>query len=192
LPASARAKLTASIAAARAYARHPWRDTSPLNPDGTLNGYIEISRRDSTKWEFRIPLNRRDIDRTLPAELGGYPINYGFVPQTISYDGDPTDILVLGPPLDGGLTVSGKILAVMRMMDDGDLDSKIVVTPVDGSGRARYELEAADRGRIAAFFNTYKRHEGKVTAVTGWGDSAEATILLRTTAGFYTAGLPGR
>jgi inorganic pyrophosphatase len=80
----------------------------------------------------------------------------------------------------------------MRMMDDGDLDSKIVVTPADDRGQPRYALEAADRDRIARFFDTYKRHEGKVTAVTGWGDSAEAIVLLRATAGFYTAGLAAR
>ena len=46
--------------------------------------------------------NRRAMDRTIPAEVGGYPVNYGFVPQTVSYDGDPFDVLVLGPPIEGG------------------------------------------------------------------------------------------
>ena len=43
--------------------------------------------------------NRRAIDRMIPISIGGYPVNYGFVPQTVSYDGDPFDVLVLGPPL---------------------------------------------------------------------------------------------
>ena len=46
--------------------------------------------------------NARAIDRMMPVDVGGYPVNYGFVPQTISYDGDPFDVLVLGPPLAGG------------------------------------------------------------------------------------------
>ena len=42
--------------------------------------------------------NERAIDRIIPKAIGGYPVNYGFVPQTVSYDGDPFDVLVLGPP----------------------------------------------------------------------------------------------
>jgi inorganic pyrophosphatase len=192
LSPAARQKLALSVAAARLHPRHPWRDISALNTDGTVNAYIEISRGDSTKWEFSIAVNRREVDRMLPAALGGYPVNYGFVPQTVSYDSDPTDVLVLGPPLDGDSVVAGRILALMRMLDGGDLDSKVVAAPLDDRGNPRYALESADRDRITRFFNSYKRHEGKVTHVTGWGDAAEAAAFLRTTAGFYTAGIIGR
>ena len=54
--------------------------------------------------------NERAIDRLIAPKVGGYPVNYGFVPQTISYDGDPFDILVLGPPLAGGSLVRGIIV----------------------------------------------------------------------------------
>ena len=100
-------QLGASLAASRAHARHTWRDTPPVNPDGTVNGYIEIPRGERRKFEFDMRHNRRAIDRVMPASIGGYPVNYGFVPQTISYDGDPFDILVLGPAATGGTIVSG-------------------------------------------------------------------------------------
>ena len=117
LPAAASAQLSSSLAAAQGSKRNIWRDTTPLNPDGTVTGYIEIARGDRRKWEFDIKQNARAIDRVMPPEVGGYPVNYGFVPQTISYDGDPFDILVLGPPLEGGRVVRGVIVGLMLMED---------------------------------------------------------------------------
>lgn len=180
-PAGLDLKLSAYLEAARAHPQHVWRDTEPLNPDGSVNGYIEIPRGESTKWEFRIPLNRREVDRMIPPELGGYPTNYGFLPRTISYDGDPADVLVLGPALAGGEVVRGRIVGLMEMTDTGDLDSKVVVSPVN----ANHRLDAADRARLEQFFNTYKNHEGKVTKITGWGAETDAMAFLQTTAGFF-------
>ena len=186
-PAGIKEKVVAYLAAAKPHAEHPWRDLAPLNADGTVNGYIEIPRGESTKWEFRIPLNRRDVDRMIPPELGGYPINYGFLPQTVSYDGDPADVLVAGPPIAGGTVVRGRILGLMRMTDTGDLDSKVVISPLDTNGQPTQTLEAADRERMARFFDTYKNHDGKATKVTGWGDADEALAFLKHTAGFFGA-----
>ena len=184
-PAGLEQRVTEYLKAAQIHSQHPWRDISPLNADGTVNGYVEIARGESTKWEFRIPLNRREVDRMIPTELGGYPINYGFLPQTISYDGDPADVLIAGPPSEGGRVVRGRIIALMRFTDTGDLDSKVVIAPLDANGRATQTLDAADRERIARFFDTYKNHQGKATKVTGWGDAAEALDFLETTAGFF-------
>ena len=95
LPATAAAQLAKNLAAARGHSRHVWRDTPPRNADGTVNAYIEISRGDRRKWELDMAANARAIDREIPESVGGYPVNYGFVPQTVSYDGDPFDALVL-------------------------------------------------------------------------------------------------
>ena len=186
-PAGLGQRVARYMEASREYPQHVWRDVGPLNPDGTVNGYIEIPRGESTKWEFRIDLNRRDVDRTLPAELGGYPINYGFLPQTISYDGDPADVLVLGLPLDGGTVVKGTIVALMEMTDTGDLDSKVIISPLDAGGRPTHGLTDDDRHRLSRFFDTYKNHEGKATKVTGWRDAAAARAFLEKTAGFLRA-----
>lgn len=184
-PAGLHDRLTASLAAARPFERHVWRDVTPLSQDGTLTGVVEISRGDSTKWEFRIPLNRMEVDRMVPAELGGYPTNYGFIPRTISYDGDPADVLVLGPPIASGETVRGRILALMEMIDDGDLDSKVVIAPVDDPGGAGQTLESTVRDRLERFFDNYKRQDGKLTKVTGWGDEADARAYLKRTSAFF-------
>ena len=130
-----------------------------MNPDGTVNAYIEISRGDRRKYEFDMSRNTRGIDRVISAQVGGFPVNYGFVPQTVSYDGDPFDVLVLGPPLPGGGTVRGVIVGLMYMEDEKGLDSKVVVSPVAADGRPSYDLTPGIRDEIAGFFRRYKQGE---------------------------------
>ncbi len=186
LPATATAQLLQSLEAARQYTSHVWRDTPPRNENGTVNAYVEIPRGELRKWEFDMKANARAIDRVMPAEIGGYPVNYGFVPQTVSYDGDPFDVLVLGPALPGGALVPAVIVGVMFMEDEKGLDSKVVTSPVDGSGRPRYALSAADRKRIGGYFARYKRHEpGKVSKVPGWGSPADGLAHVQTAHAFF-------
>ena len=186
-PAGLDRKVAGYLEAAAKYPSHVWRDTPPANGDGTINGYVEIPRGESQKWEFRIPLNRREVDRVIPSELGGYPINYGFIPQTVSYDGDPADILVLGPPLEGGALVKGRIVALMEMEDTGDLDSKVIISLLDAQGRPTHALTDEDRRQMTAFFDASKKHQGKPTKVTGWGNAEAARAFLDRTAGFFAA-----
>ena len=134
LPASGTTQLSTSLEAATGHPRHIWRDTPPVNDDGTVNAYIEISRGDRRKWEFDMRANARAIDRVIPEDIGGYPVNYGFVPQTVSYDGDPFDALVLGPSLPGGDVVRGVIVGLMYMEDEKGIDSKVVLSPVGQDG----------------------------------------------------------
>jgi inorganic pyrophosphatase len=182
------ATLAKSLAAARHVATHAWRDTPPFNRDGTVNGYVEIARGDRRKWEFDMNANRRAIDRVLPESVGGYPVNYGFVPQTVSYDGDPFDVLVLGPPIEGGTTVAGAIVSVMRMEDEKGLDSKVVISRIGADGRPLHPLTPDDQRRIGDYFKRYKRHEaGKFSNVPGWGDAAEGRSYVTTTHAFFRA-----
>lgn len=188
LPAGAAARLARSLEEARPYRQHVWRDTRPINADGTVTAYIEIPRGDRQKWEFSIARNRRLIDRVLPPAVGGYPVNYGFVPQTISYDGDPFDALVLGRALRGGALVRGTVVGILHMEDEKGLDSKVVLSPVI-MGKTVYALTEADRARIAAFFGKYKAHEpGKFSKVHGWGTTEEGLAFVRQTHEFFRTG----
>ena len=151
-----------------------------------MNGYVEIARGDRRKWEFDMAANRRAIDRTMPEDLGGYPVNYGFVPQTVSYDGDPFDVLVLGPPIEGGTVVRGVIVGVMRMEDEKGLDSKVVISRVGPDGRPLHALTAVEQQRIGDYFKRYKEHEtGKFSKVPGWGTVAEGLSYVTTTHAFF-------
>jgi inorganic pyrophosphatase len=186
LPAGAAAKLDRSLADARTRARHVWRDTPPLNPDGTINAYIEIPRGDRRKWELDMRQGLRALDRVMPAELGGYPVNYGLVPQTVSYDGDPFDALVLGPPIAGGRVVRGRIVGVMYMEDEKGHDSKVVLSRVAADGRPLDVLTGEAQREIGDFFNRYKRHEpGAFSRVPGWGPAAEGLAYVTVTHAFF-------
>jgi inorganic pyrophosphatase len=186
LPPRATTILADSLRAAEPHPKQLWRDTLPLNADGTINAYLEIARGDRRKWEFEMASNAREIDRMIPEEVGPYPINYGFVPQTVSYDGDPFDALVLGPPLPGGEIVRGVPVGVMFMEDEKGLDSKVVLSPVDDNGRPRHQLTDAVRREVGAYFNSYKRLEPNAfSRVPGWGSREEGVTLVRLTHAFF-------
>jgi inorganic pyrophosphatase len=186
LPATAVNALATSLKAASGHTSHQWRDTPPFNSDGSVNAYIEIARGDRRKWEFDMRANRRAIDRMIPESIGGYPVNYGFVPQTVSYDGDPFDALVLGPPLPDGEFVRGIAVGVMHMEDEKGLDSKVVLSRVDASGRLLHPLTAADQNEIGDYFRRYKEGgNGTFSKVPGWGSAEVGLTFVRTTHAFF-------
>jgi inorganic pyrophosphatase len=186
LPGKAAAQLEASLEQAAAHARHIWRDTPATNADGTISAYIEISRGDRRKWELDMAANARAIDRMIPEALGGYPVNYGFVPQTVSYDGDPFDALVLGPPLDGGAIVRGLVVGLMHMEDEKGLDSKVVLSPAGPDGLPLHRLTTDEQQRIADYFRRYKLHQaGAYSKVPGWGSAADGASFVSRTHSFF-------
>ena len=191
LPVAATQALAASLKAVAPHKQNVWRDTPPTNADGTVNGYIEIAKGDRRKWEFEMAANRREIDRMMPPSIGGYPVNYGFVPQTISYDGDPFDVLVLGPSIDGGTVVRGVAVGVMFMEDEKGLDSKVVLSRVDGRGRPLHTLTSAVQDEIGGYFKRYKLHEpGAFSRVPGWGTAAQGLSYVTTTHAFFRTCAP--
>lgn len=191
LSESAAAQLMRSLEAARPYKRHVWRDTAPLHGDGTVTAYIEIPRGDRQQWEFSIPRNRRIVDRVLPREVGGYPVNYGFVPQTISYDGRPFDALVLGRALRGGALVRGEVVGVVHLEGHHGPDSKVLLSPVM-LGKPIYRFTEADRTRITQFFAKHMAQQpGRFSRVTGWGPPGEGLAYVRRTHQFFRSRTAG-
>ena len=186
LPAPASAQLVRSLEAAAIHSTHVWRDTPPLNDDGSVNAYIEISRGDRCKFEFDMRANSLALDRMMPVDVGGYPVNYGFVPQTVSYDGDPFDALVLGPALPRGRLVRGAIVRLMFMEDEMGLDSKVVLSVIGRDGRPIHQLTRGEQRLIADYFKRYKEHEpGKFSKVPGWGSVAQGLSHVTTTHAFF-------
>jgi inorganic pyrophosphatase len=187
LPATASIRLMESFKAASAFRDHVWRDTSSL-AGNLINGYIEIPMGELTKYEFDMGTNTRKVDRVMPDSLGGYPVNYGYVPQTVSFDGDPFDVLVLGPALPGGELVKGVIVGLMLMEDEKGLDSKVVISPVDENGKAKYALTPEDQARIGEYFNAYKAKDDDPktwSKVPGWGTAEDGLTYVLTTAAFF-------
>ena len=175
LSSAAVAKFIQSLEKAKPVTHHVWRDQVPTNADGTVNAYIEISRGDRRKWELNMAANALEVDRVIPEDVGGCPVNYGFIPQTMFYDGDPLDVMVLGPAIPGGQTVRGAIVGLMLMEDEKGLDSKVVLSPVDANGRPQHQLTDADRKRTSDFFSRYKGEQVSMFSnVPGWGSAADA------------------
>jgi inorganic pyrophosphatase len=130
--------------------------------------------------------NARAIDRVMPSSLGGYPVNYGFVPQTVSYDGDPFDILVIGSAIAGGTSIRGAIVGLMHMEDEKGLDSKVVLSPVGKDGKPTLKLTGSEEARIGDFFSRYKQHEpGKFSKVPGWGTADQGLAYVQMTHAFF-------
>lgn len=171
LPAAAERKLRQSFQAARRHTRHVWRDTPPVNPDGTVNVFVEIAPGSSEKWEFDMAANRRVLDRRLPDTLGGYPAGYGFVPGTVNVDGDPFDGLVLDPDVDAGALVRGHVIGLLHMTDEKGSDEKVIVAAEPREDVRGAMLDERAKARIATFFNRYKAVDGdqnSFACVSGW------------------------
>ncbi|HRO28596.1 MAG TPA: inorganic diphosphatase, partial [Luteimonas sp.] len=117
-----------------------------------------------------------------------YPANYGSLPRTLAGDGDPLDALVLTrEPLHPGTMIRFRPIGVLRMVDGGERDEKIIGVPTDGVDptyagiRDLGDLPAIERERIEAFFRVYKDlPEGRnPVALDGFGDAADAKALIR-------------
>jgi inorganic pyrophosphatase len=186
LPATATTALSASLEKSKPHRQHVWRDTAPINADRTVNAFIEIAKGDRRKFEFDMGANALKIDRMIPEKIGGYAVNYGYVPQTVSYDGDPYDALVLGPALGEGTLVKGVIIGAMYMEDEKGLDTKTVLSPVDANGRPLHQLTPALMQEIGDFFKRYKLDQpGLFSKVPGWGTAAEGLAYIEMTHTFF-------
>ena len=184
-------KRAAALKDARDHERHLWRDTPPYRNDGAVVAYVEIPTGVREKFEYQMASNRREVDRVLHPDVGGFPANYGMVPGTLAFDGDPLDVLVLGPPLEGGALVDTIPVAVMDMDDEKGPDPKVVVVTRRSDGQPTLSLTDVDRTRLETWFNGYKRFDadrGKWARVTGWRNAEAARQLIDRCRSFFAAG----
>ena len=174
------------VAAPReAHIRHPFLAAQPREaPDEVLLA-VEIPAGSFTKYEINEEgLLYVDRFQSMPV---AYPANYGSMPRTLAGDGDPLDALVLTrEPLHPGVLVKFRPIGVLRMIDKGEHDEKIIGVPTDkvdptyADIRDLADLPEIERQRIEAFFRIYKDlPAGRNTVeLHGWGDAAEAKKLI--------------
>jgi inorganic pyrophosphatase len=151
---------------------------------GVINVVVEIPAGSSHKIEWNRNLAVMQLDRVEPA-IFAKPTNYGFIPQTLDEDGDELDALILtDEPLPTGVFLEARVIGVMRFEDDGEVDDKVVVVPVDdrSTGNAITSLADLPKQKIAQIehhFTHYKdlKKPGS-TIVKGWGDAAEAKHII--------------
>ena len=150
-------------------------------PDN-VNVIIEIpTHGEPVKYEVDKDTGAMFVDRFLATAMR-YPCNYGYIPQTLSADGDPVDVLVLTPrPLISGSVIRCRPVGVLEMEDEAGDDAKLLAVPIDKlTGIYRDVASFRDLNRetleqIAHFFEHYKDLErGKWVRVVGWADVDKA------------------
>jgi inorganic pyrophosphatase len=147
-----------------------------------VNAVIEIPRGTTNKYEYDKQLHVFRLDRNLHSPVH-YPGDYGFIPSTLSLDGDPLDVLVLvdAPSFTGCLMVVRPI-GVLRMADQGKEDEKILAVgtnnPIFREVHDYQELYPHLLLEIQHFFTVYKELEAKTTKILGWEDSKRAREIV--------------
>ena len=157
------------------------------NPPHDINVVVEVPLGgEPVKYEMDKDAGTMVVDRILYTAMR-YPGNYGFVPHTLSDDGDPIDVLIANQrPIMSGSVINCRAVGVLYMEDEAGGDEKIIAVPSErvsamfndvGSYR---QLPEILRRQIVHFFERYKDLEdGKWAKISRWGDENEARELIQ-------------
>lgn len=159
-------------------------DRVPAGKDvpNDVNVIIEIPANSSPiKYELDKETGAMFVDRFMGTAMF-YPCNYGYVPNTLSEDGDPVDVLVVTPfPLQMGVVVRCRMLGMLRMEDESGIDAKLIAVPVEKlcpmykAIQSTADLPELLLNQIEHFFEHYKDLEkGKWVKIQGWADKEAA------------------
>lgn len=154
-----------------------WHDIEPGTAE-SINAIIEINKGSKNKYEIDKKTGLIKLDRVLYTSQD-YPFDYGFVPQTLWEDGDPLDVVLLTTyPLNPGILVSVRPVAVLNMVDGGDSDAKIIAVPEEDPRwddvKDLKDVNPHTLKEIDHFFLTYKKLQNKVVETHGYSDAAAA------------------
>lgn len=147
-----------------------------------INVIIEIPKGSKNKYELDKETGLIVLDRAMHTSQD-YPFDYGFMPQSHWEDGDPLDVVVLTTyPLNCGVLVKVRPVAIVHMIDDGDSDAKVIGVPEkDPRWDHVQDLEDINKHtlkEIEHFFLTYKQIQGKEVTIDGIGDKDEAIAAV--------------
>lgn len=160
--------------------------SSGKNPPEEINVLIEIPQGSLVKYELDKESGYMFVDRFAFTTMG-YPANYGFVPGTMSGDGDPVDVLVISSyPVQSGTVIPAIPIGVLEMEDESGVDWKIIAVPpvkVDpffSKFKDLTDVDEAIKNRIKHFFEHYKELEhGKWVKVKNWHGKKAALEEVR-------------
>lgn len=165
------------------------------NAPEEFNVVVEIPMNsDPVKYEIDDSTGVVMVDRFMLAAMH-YPCNYGYVPQTISQDGDPVDVLVLSPfPIQVGAVIKCRAVGVLNMEDEAGGDAKVLAVPVTKLYppyrhiNQPSDLPQEELDRIQHFFERYKDLEkGKWVKIEGWADADAAKAEITSSIERYKA-----
>jgi len=166
-------------------------DIDPLCPDGDVNVVVEIPTGTLEKWELEKSsgdLKLQFIDgKPRIINYIGFPGNYGMVPQTLlprelGGDGDPLDVIVLGPAVERGSVIKCKLIGVLEMLDEDEQDDKLIAVATGSSMYAidnLQELNANHRGITEILELWFTNYEGPgIVKIRGYKDEVRAREIL--------------
>ena len=163
---------------------HPWHSLPPgKHAPEEVTVYVEIPSGSRNKYELDKDTGLLRLDRVLYSAVH-YPGDYGFIPRTLAEDGDPCDVLVLlNEPTFPGCQIDARPIGVLRMLDRGEHDDKILAVPVHDPFYSEY-FDIADIPQhylkeVEHFFHIYKDLEGKRVQTVGWEKSLAAVTAIR-------------
>ena len=157
------------------------------NPPKDVNVLVEVpTGGEPVKYEMDKAAGTMIVDRFLYTSMR-YPGNYGFVPHTLSEDGDPIDVIIANRrPLIPGCVINCRPIGVLNMEDEKGGDEKIIAVPSPQVSQMHLNVfELSDLPemwvqQIGHFFEHYKDlEEGKWVKVLGWGGASEAERLIQ-------------
>lgn len=170
--------------------KHPWHEVNiGDNPPELVNAIIEIPKGSRAKYEIDKDSGLIKLDRVIYASMY-FPLNYGFIPQTLGEDLDPLDIVVLTQVTVVPLClIPAKVIGVMRMIDRGHADDKIIAVATQDASVSHInrvdELPEYFRIELKHFFENYKVLENKKVVVDEFQSKEKATQVIEESITFY-------
>ncbi|MEO6836767.1 MAG: inorganic diphosphatase [Ginsengibacter sp.] len=172
------------------YVLHPWHgaDYGDKAPQ-TVNALIEIPQGSKSKYEIDKKTGLLKLDRVIYSSFH-YPVNYGFIPQTLGKDGDPLDILVMcSEPIQPLCLVEAFVIGNMQMIDTGLIDDKIIAVALRDPGvnyiTSLDEVPPHIFKVLKNYFEQYKVLENKKVEINDFQEKEIAFEIINESIEFY-------
>lgn len=169
---------------------HLWHDVSiGKNSPKEINVIVEINKGSKNKYEIDKETGMIALDRVAHTSQD-FPFDYGFAPQTLWDDDDALDVIILTTyPLNPGILVRVRPVAIMGMIDSGDPDDKIISVPVDDprwdNVKDLEDINKHTLKEIKHFYSTYKKIQEKEVEVTGFKGKEDAEKAIERSIELY-------
>jgi inorganic pyrophosphatase len=183
------------IAQKKSMVQHPWHEVSSgRTPPSVVNAIIEIPKGSRAKYEIDKESGLIKLDRVIYASMY-YPLNYGFIPQTLGEDHDPLDIVVLTQvTVVPRCLISSKVIGVMQMIDRGEADDKIIAVAENDPSVSHIndvkDLPPHLLAELKHFFENYKTLENKKVVVDEIKSHEEAYRVIEASIDLYRTTFP--